>query len=111
MLDQHNSTAAPIQNTGAPNPIKPSLYSNAPSRTFISLCEAHTRVMEVQALIEATMEKALTDASDVYSALGGIKRLMEGISEQVTQVEREVSDLERQLKKPLNTTSMQEVAA
>ena len=96
MLNEHNSTATPIQNNGAQTPIKASLYSNTSNRTFISLCEAHTRVMEVQALIEAMMEKSLAVDSDVYSALGGIKRLMEGVSEQVTQVEREVIALERQ---------------
>lgn len=67
-------------------------------KAYSSVCEAHIRVAEVQALLSATARKAFDVNDDSYSALTGIERLVQGISDQITEIERGVSDLEQQLK-------------
>lgn len=63
-----------------------------------NVCEAHIRVAEVQALLSATASKAFDINNDSYSAITGIERLVQGISDQITEIERDISDLEQQLK-------------
>ena len=98
MPNQH-TIPAPIQNTGVSSGSK-AIGINPSVQTFTRLCETHARIFEVQALLEALIEKSLNDKSDndVYSALSGLKRLVQGIGEQLEQTEHAVSDLEQHLR-------------